>query len=204
MAKKLTLNLIDFQNDFVAPGGALTFDNGKGDPHLIARAEAFFEKLPRNVFNNAIVTYDTHSKETYFQTEESKTFPLHCEKGTLGWLLAINKGNLTTKIRAIQHLRKSTYDMWAGSIDGIYEPIIQETDEVVLCGVASDICNKAALLGWVKRDIPVTILTDLTRGILKQTEEVLKEEPFKYAVQKGKIKTITAKSFLKQFQNQRS
>ena len=203
MAKKLTLNLIDFQNDFVAPGGALTFDNGKGDPHLIARAEAFFAQLPKNVFNNAIVTYDTHSKETYFQSEESKIFPLHCEKGTLGWLLAINKGNLTTKIRAIQHLRKSTYDMWAGSIDGIYEPIIQETDEVVLCGVTSDICNKAALLGWVKRDIPVTILTDLTRGILKQTEEVLKEEPFKYAVQKGKIKTITAKSFLKQFQNQR-
>ena len=149
------------------------------------------------------MTYDTHFKETYFQTDESKSFPLHCEKGTIGWLLAINKGNLTTKIRAIQHLRKSTYDMWAGSIDKVYDPIIKETEEVVLCGIASDICNKAALLGWVKRDIPVTILTDLTRGIKKETKEVLKEEPFKSAVLKGKIKTLTSHAFLKQIQRQR-
>ena len=204
MAKKLTLNLIDFQNDFVAPGGALTFDNGKGDPHLITRAEDFFAQLPKNIFNNAIVTYDTHFKETYFQSEEAKIFPLHCEKGTLGWLLAINKRNLATKIQAIQYLKKSTYDMWEASIDTVNQTILQQTDEVVLCGVASDFCNKAALLGWLKKDIPVTILTDLTRGILKQTEEVLKEEPFKQAVLKGRIKTITAKNFLNQFQNQRS
>ena len=35
-------------------------------------------------------------------------------------------------------------------------------DEVVLFGVASDICNKAAFKGWVKKGIPVTILEDLT------------------------------------------
>ncbi|MBO7244365.1 MAG: cysteine hydrolase family protein [Alphaproteobacteria bacterium] len=197
MSKKLTLNLIDFQNDFVAPNGALTFDNGKGDLALIARAENFFNEMPKNAFSYGIITYDTHYKNTYNQTEESKTFPLHCEKGTIGWLLAVNKGNLTTKIRAIQHLRKSTYDMWAASIDPVYEPIIQNTDEVVLCGVASDICNKAALLGWVQRDIPVTILTDLTRGIFKETDEVLKEKPFKQAVAKGQIKTTTSLQFLK-------
>lgn len=203
MKKKLTLNLIDFQNDFVAPNGALTFDNKKGDPSLIQRVENFFEKMPQNAFAYGIVTYDTHYKDTYFQTEEAKNFPLHCEKGTIGWLLAINKGNLTTKIRAIQHLRKSTYDMWAASIDAVYEPIIQDTDEVVLCGVASDFCNKAALLGWIKRDMPVTILTDLTRGIYKETEEVLKEEPFKKAVLKGQIKTTTSLEFLKKLQRQR-
>lgn len=203
MNKKLTLNLIDFQNDFVAPQGALTFDNGKGDVTLIQRAENFFTQLPAHYFSYAIVTYDTHFKDTYYKTEESKKFPLHCEKNSKGWLLAINKLNLTNKIRAIQHLKKSTYDMWEASIDPVYQPIITNTDEVVLCGVASDFCNKAALLGWIKRDISVTILTDLTRGIFKETNEVLTEEPFKKAVLKGKIKTTTSHAFLKKLQHQR-
>ena len=204
MVKKLTLNLIDFQNDFVAPGGALTFDNGKGDITLITKMNNFFKQMPNNIFANAIVTYDTHNKKTYYKTKESKTFPLHCIEGSFGWRLATNPENIYLKIPNIQSLKKSTYDMWAASIDAVNQTIIQQTDEIVLCGVASDFCNKAALLGWLKKDIPVTILTDLTRGILKQTEEVLKEECFKQAVLKGHIKTTTAKNFLKHYQNQRS
>ena len=39
MNKKRTLNLIDFQNDFVAPNGALSFDSGKGDLKLIQKTK---------------------------------------------------------------------------------------------------------------------------------------------------------------------
>ena len=203
MIKKFTLNLIDFQNDFVAKNGALTFDNGLGDKVLIKRMDDFLTQMPCNLFTSAIVTYDTHIRETYFSTKEGETFPIHCEKGTKGWQLAVNPEQIRFKIPIIQNLKKSTYDMWEGSIDAINQKIINNTDEVVLCGVASDFCNKAALLGWLQRDIPVTILTNLTRGILKQTEDILKEQPFKQAVSKGKIKTTTAQAFLKQFQNQR-
>ncbi len=198
MNKKLTLNLIDFQNDFVFPNGALTFDNGKGDMTLIKRMERFLKQMPNNLFASAIVTYDTHNTDTYFQTEESKTFPPHCLEGDKGWRLAVNPDYIYFKIPIIQNLKKSTYDMWANSIDTVSQTIINQTDEVVLLGVASDFCNKAALHGWLKQDVNITILTDLTRGIFKQTDEVVKEEPFAKAVKKGTIKTMTAQAFLHQ------
>lgn len=203
MQKKYTLNFIDFQNDFVAPNGALSFDNKKGDEALILRTNAFFKLLPVHVIENAIVTYDTHFIQTYKTSEEGKTFPIHCVKNTTGWQLAVDKSLLETKIPTIQYLQKSTYDMWAETIDKIDTKILSNTQEVVLFGVASDICNKAALKGWVKKGIPVTILEDLTRGIFKETAEVLKEQPFKKAVQQGKIKCISARTFLARFQNER-
>ena len=203
MEKNYTLNFIDFQNDFVAPNGALTFDNKKGDPALIAKTTAFFKILPPDVFTNAIVTYDTHFKETYSQSEEGKKFPIHCIKNTYGWQLAIDKALIERKIENIQYLQKSTYDMWEESIEKINPNILKKTKEVILIGVASDICNKAALEGWIKREIPVTILEDLTRGIYKQTKEVLNQPPFKEAVQKGKIKCISSTAFLKKMQHER-
>lgn len=203
MNKKRTLNLIDFQNDFVAPNGALSFDSGKGDLKLIQKTKSFFQNLSTGIFQNAIVTFDTHSIETYPNSQEGKLFPIHCIEKTSGWELSIDKQLMESKIPNIQYLKKATFDMWQASIDTPSTHIIKNTDEVVLFGVASDVCNKAALLGWISKEIPVVIIEDLTRGIKKQTHEVLKEEPFKTAIAKGKIKTISSKNFLNLFQKQR-
>ena len=203
MTHQYTLTLVDFQNDFVAPNGALTFDNGKGDLKLIEKMTAFFHKLPKTVFANAIVTFDTHNLKTYSKTPESKLFPAHCIEGTNGWKLAIPPSLLHNKIPNIQYLKKSTYDMWEGTIDVVDRKILDTTKNVVLCGVASDVCNKAALLGWLKKDVEITILEDLTRGIFKQTADVLKEPPFAVTVAKGKIKTMTTKTFLNNIKERR-
>ncbi len=198
MNKKRTLTFVDFQNDFVAPSGILSFDSGKGDTKLIQKTQAFFKKMEKHTFSYGIITYDTHQKESYFSTPESKQFPLHCNKGSLGWQLAVDVNLIQAKIPYIQHLEKSTYDMWAESIHKPDSTIIQNTKEVVLFGVASDICNKAALEGWLNYDVQVIILEDLTRGIFKQTADVLKEPPFAQAVASGKIRTMNSKYFLKQ------
>ena len=203
MNKNLTLTFVDFQNDFVAPNGILSFDNQKGDIALIQRVQNFFKNLSKNIFSHAIITYDTHDKKTYPLTPESNQFPLHCEINTMGWQLAVNYNLITKNIPHIQHLKKSTYDMWANTIDKVDENIINNTNEVVLFGVASDICNKAALTGWLNYDVTITVLTDLTRGIFKQTEDVLKEDPFATAITKGKIKTLTAQAFLQQQKERR-
>ncbi len=197
------LTFIDFQNDFVAPNGTLTFDNGKGDTSLIARTRSFWEALPRGYFSSAVVTYDTHNPDTFAQTEEGKQFPLHCAEGTHGWQLAIDTDIIQDKIADVQYLRKTTYDMWEGTIDTVRADIAN-TKEVVLFGVASDICNRAAVAGWLKRGANITILEDLTRGIFKETREVVQEEPFKRAIQKGQLKLLTSQAFLKQIQHQRS
>lgn len=198
------LTFIDFQNDFVAPNGALTFDNGKGDVNLIQRTKAFFNELPANYFATAIVTYDTHFPKTYAKTEEGKTFPLHCAIGTKGWELAVDKNVINQKIPVVQYLRKSTYDMWGASPDTVRIDIYAQTKEVVLFGVVSDICVKAGIVGWLKRGATVTVLEDLTRGIVKQMREVIQEEPFKRTIIKGQLKITTSHHFLQQFQHQRS
>jgi len=204
MNQQRNLTFVDFQNDFVAPGGTLTFDNGQGDIGLINRTKAFFKALPQGYFANAIVTYDTHFADTYARSEEVKSFPLHCAAGSKGWELAIDKNLIESKISFVQYLRKNTYDMWAETIDSIHANIVPSTKEVVLFGVASDICNKAALAGWLKRDVPVIVLDDLTRGIFKQTSDVLREQPFRAAVQRGQLKVMTSRAFLKRIQNERS
>lgn len=204
MATGHNLTFVDFQNDFVAQKGALTFDEGKGDPNLISRVKSFFEQLPHGYFKNAIVTYDTHFPKTYAQSEEAKTFPPHCMDQTNGWELAIDKHLIESKIKTVQHLRKNTYDMWAETIDKISPDILAQTRDVVLFGVASDICNKAGIEGWLKKGIAVTVLEDLTRGIFKQTRDVLKEEPFKKAIKKGTLKIMRSENFLRYIQHERS
>ena len=198
MNPNTTLTFVDFQNDFVAPKGKLTFDNGKGDVKLIKKIEDFFKKLPNSFFANAIVTYDTHHLDTYHLTNEAKHFPPHCIEGTKGWNLAISQQLIESKAKNIQLLKKSTYDMWAATIDKVNMNIIKNTQEVVLFGVASDICNKAALLGWLAHNVKIIIIDDLTRGIFKQTAQVLKEEPFATEVSKRKIKLISSQAFLNQ------
>lgn len=196
MKNKCHLTVVDFQHDFVSPNGALTFDNGKGDKALIQRVKDFFKQLPTGYFAHATVTFDTHDEKTYSQTEEGKCFPLHCVEGTYGWQLAVPSDLITSKIDDVQFLRKNTYDMWAASIDSVKAYMVDTAKEVVLLGVASDICNKAALQGWLERGAIITVLDDLTRGIYKQTYEVVREEPFRTAIQRGHLKVMTSRQFL--------
>lgn len=203
MKQNRTLTLVDFQNDFVAPQGALTFDAGAGDMPLINRMAVFFEQLRPCVFDSAIITYDTHQSATYKNTQESKQFPPHCLLNTSGWNLAVDVERVKQKIPVIQHLKKDTYDMWKGSPEGVCSSIVSQTKEVVLIGVASDICNRAAMEGWLKNGASVIILEDLTRGIFKQTPQIIAEPSYATAVASGQLKMMNSRSFLQNIQNQR-
>ena len=195
--KNNCLTLVDFQNDFVAPNGALTFDNGKGDLGLMKRMNSFFEHLPKNYFDRVIITYDTHDAKTYQGTEEAKTFPIHCATNTKGWHLAVNPKLVLNKIKTVQHLKKNTYDMWAETIDKVDNKVLEGLKNVTIIGVASDICNKAALDGWLKQGVRVTIIDDLTRGIFEQTKEVIAQPKYQVARRTGMLNITTSTDFLK-------
>lgn len=195
MTLQKCLTLVDFQNDFVAPKGIMTFDEGKGDLALISRMNDFFEKLPKNFFDHGIITYDTHEPKTYDNTEEAKNFPLHCAPNTKGWHLAINPKIVLEKVRSIQHLKKDSYDMWKGAPDKLKPEFLDNPQDVYLVGVASDICNRAATDGWLARGAKVTIIEDLTRGIFKETKDVAAEPQYEEAIKNGKLQVITMKQF---------
>lgn len=195
------LTLVDFQNDFVAPEGALTFDNGAGDPALIKRMNVFFDNLPKGYFDHGIMTYDTHDPKNYFDTEEAISFPLHCATNTRGWHLAINPLKVFNKIPNSQILKKTTYDMWAGTIDNVNPVFLQVPQDVTIIGVASDICNKAAMEGWLERGAKVTIIDDLTRGIFKETKEVVADDKYAQYRKAGKLRVINSLQFFREINN---
>ena len=85
---------IDFQNDFAAPEGALTINN----PDLIVRHQRFADSLQKGMFSEIWDFRDTHFAETYPQTKEAESFPLHTEFGSWGWQpAAILKDNIPVR-----------------------------------------------------------------------------------------------------------
>jgi nicotinamidase/pyrazinamidase len=64
-------------------------------------------------------------------------------------------------------------------------------------GVASDFCIRYAMEGWLARGARVTIISDLTKGIGRETPEVLDECQYqKYGF--DRLRTVTAAEFLAQ------
>lgn len=67
--------------------------------------------------------------------------------------------------------------------------------EVTMIGVASDFCIRYALEGWLARGARVTIISDLTKGINKETPEVLGECQYhKYG--HDRLRTLSALEYL--------
>jgi nicotinamidase/pyrazinamidase len=79
-----TLVIVDFQNDFLLKNGLLSLYNNNGGADLIAKMNDFINRLPNNLFDKIIITQDTHFHEYYHETEEAKSFPLHCDFGSVG------------------------------------------------------------------------------------------------------------------------
>ena len=69
--------------------------------------------------------------------------------------------------------------------------------EVTLFGVASDYCNRYAMDGWLERGARVTVLADLTKGIEKETDEVLSECAYRH-YSSDRLRLIRSAEFLKE------
>ena len=143
---------IDFQNDFAAPEGALTINN----PDLIARHQRFADSLQKGMFSEIWDFRDTHFAETYPQTKEAESFPLHTEFGSWGWQpAAILKDNIP-----VRTFFKSTTNLW----NEVNQYVLLQQDlrdkEVYLCGLLSDICVQQGMDGFLRRGAKVTVLED--------------------------------------------
>jgi nicotinamidase-related amidase len=66
--------------------------------------------------------------------------------------------------------------------------------EVTMLGVASDYCNRFAMEGWLARGADMTILDDLTKGIEKETRQVLDEHR---SPKGGRLRAVTSDAFLR-------
>lgn len=167
------LVLVDCQNDFMNPDGALYVPGAEtikdAIVHTIKQKDVHFERL--------ILTQDWHSKEDYAKREESKLFPEHCVKGTRGAQIideieiAIQEANLDVlDVR----FTKPVFDIWAETPEfaDTIKREIRPQDTIYVCGVATNYCVYQAIKGFIEAGYKnVVMLTSACKGIPDGTYE---------------------------------
>lgn len=169
--------VIDVQNDFMRPDGALYVP---GAETIIAPLQQHLATL---VSRGVLFTYDTHVLGIYETSEEAKQFPVHCVKASEGWQLAIER-----PVDAFT-MEKGVFDMWHEPTLLVHGPNVSVERDVFfdnlaavgvttlrLCGVASDYCVKWAIDGALARSFKVQVIAGLTKGIERDMAQVIKDE----------------------------
>jgi len=152
-AKTTALIVVDMQNDFVKPGGALVVEQAKDTIPAIQRLLALARRSRMAVF----YTQDTHDPG-------DMEFPIwgeHVLRGSWGWQI-IDELAPQPGERVIQKLR---YDGFFGtSLD--HELRLKDVATVVVCGTVANICvlhtaGSAALRGY-RVVLPVDAISAIT------------------------------------------
>ena len=180
--------VVDTQADFMLPDGALPVPGA----HAVV-APLLHWLGQRTAIDTAAVlfTFDTHFAETYSGSPEAQLFPIHCVKGTPGWRNLLDPLLVPTTIPC-RTLEKGVFDMWAedgllvrdprGALPPVPRDVFFEdlrdrgTDRAIVVGVAADYCVRWAIDGLVDRGFAVSGPADLTRGIDRPIEQVLRED----------------------------
>jgi len=69
--------------------------------------------------------------------------------------------------------------------------------EVSMVGVASDYCIRYAMEGWLINNARVTIISDLTKGIEKEIDEVICEEKYRHYLP-DRLRLVTSERYLQE------
>lgn len=193
--------VVDYQNDFVDPKGALPVPN----------ADKIWQNIQNRIdsgdYTDIIYTFDTHTPNEYNTSFEKTLFPdIHCEFGTFGWNLfkikprnndpfqndileLQNKNELFINLEYLDDdvneyfFTKNLFDIWEGNPE--YADWFTETfpkDEVVIeiVGVATEFCVKMNIIGLIARGYKVNLLTDCIAAITDEgnTEALNELKPF--------------------------
>jgi len=99
------LQIGDMQNGFIQEDGNL---HVPGAENLIEPANGFLRQVSGDVFDLILIVLDTHFKEEYYETQESRQFPIHCEYDTWDWELALDLKGAPN----IRYMMKNNFSMW--------------------------------------------------------------------------------------------
>jgi nicotinamidase/pyrazinamidase len=166
---------VDTQVDFVDSGGRLAVPNAEAAVPAMARLVAWAraEGMPHVASADDHELTDDEISET---PDFAATFPPHCLRGTRGagkiaqteQLDPVPLGATAVPERWLRGreflLLKKHFDVFTNpNTDRLLEWLAP--DEVVLFGVATDICDDAAIRGLLARGLKVTFVEDASCGI---------------------------------------
>lgn len=150
------LIIIDFQNDFV---------NGQlGTPEARTIISAIKELIDEAYTEDHIIIYtqDTHDAN-YINTQEGRKLPVpHCLYGSDGWRIVSECDCKEIPGNLVFHFNKTHfgYDDWNNT------EILKEVEEIIICGVCTDICviTNALLLKTYFPETTIKVIASACAG----------------------------------------
>jgi len=200
---------VDTQVDFMLPRGKLYVPGAE----LVAPAMGRLVRWARDAGVVHLATADDHEltdPELSAEPDFESTFPPHCLRGTPGAAriseteqanpLPLSHtpyppGLLPRLVRGRRELLllKKSFDAFTNPNA---EPLLDLLDpsEVVLFGVATDVCDHAAVLGLVRRGRAVAFVEDAARGLSEQRVAACLAEWRRAGVRFTKVDEVVAAS----------
>lgn len=180
MSRRPVLWDVDTQVDFVLPGGKLAVPGAAASIPAMARIVNWARQS--DVVH--VASADDHEltdPELSGNPDFVSTYPPHCLRGTRGAQripateqadplplshIAYPPGLLRELIRGRREilLLKKSFNVFTNpNADAVLE--VLDPSEVILFGVATDVCDHAAIVGLLRRGRRVTFVEDAARGL---------------------------------------
>lgn len=160
------LLVVDVQNDF-CPGGALGVPGGDEIVPVVNRAIKLFERRGLPI----LATRDWHPRETKHFKEFGGAWPPHCIQGTKGGrfhpdLRLPAKATVLSKGMDPDQDSYSAFQAYSENGRDL-ESVLRDfgTEELFVCGLATDYCVRASTLDAIRRGMRVTVFKDAIRGV---------------------------------------
>jgi nicotinamidase-related amidase len=154
------LVIVDFQNDFTPPDGALAVPDGDA---IAARVN---ELAGSDDFDLVVATRDWHPPDHGSFAERGGPWPVHCVRDTPGAQLhpALDAGLVDATIDKGQDPDMEGYSGFEGTA---LEELLRDrgVDEVTVVGLATDYCVKNTAIDALRAGFQVTVDTNAVRGV---------------------------------------
>lgn len=166
---RTALVVVDVQNDFADPEGALSVTGGADIVPLVNHHVA----AVRDAGGLVAYTQDWHPPSTPHFTKDGGSWPVHCVKDTWG-----------AELHPELDVEGQVFRKGSNGEDGysgftMRDPVsgdeaetglaahlrVHGVEHVVVVGLATDVCVKATALDALERDFAVTVLADATRPV---------------------------------------
>ncbi len=170
MKTEISLYVIDAQNDFLDKDeGSLYVPGSDG---IIQNIVAMIEWAGNNGYK-IIPTRDVHQYTCPEFTKNGGPHPEHCIADSKGSLinLDISRALLNSKSGVTLPVNKDHVDVWEDKIfsDRFDAHLLEYSNQtVIVVGVASDYCVKAAVAGFLKRGVSVYVPANCVKGVREE------------------------------------
>ena len=158
MARALVV--VDFQNDFASPDGALSVAGGD------AIAPRINDLMRSGDYDLVVATRDWHPEDHGSFTQQGGIWPVHCVQGTGGAQLHPDLDAAAVDVIVDKGQDPGT-DGYSGFDGTNLAELLHERgiDQVTVVGLATDYCVKHTALEALQAGFAVTVDTTAVRGV---------------------------------------